>query len=97
MVGGKPPSIFTELYMLSCEFQLNHSDKARHAFLRQIIGLSFGPASLKAFETTMHKYLDEFITGVQQKANQNEGGVEINVWFHNLAFDECPPPTKLIQ
>lgn len=35
----------------------------------------------------MHKYLDEFIAGVYQKANQNDGGVEMNAWFHNLAFD----------
>jgi cytochrome P450 len=92
MVGGKPASIFTELYLLLSKSQLNRSDKGRHAFLRRIISPSFSPASLKAFETTIHKYLDEFIAGVQM-ADENEGGVEMNAWFHNLTFDVYPVPS----
>jgi len=48
---------------------------------------SFGPNPLKAFEKTMETHYERFIWGIRQKASQNDGVVEINSWFHNLAFD----------
>jgi hypothetical protein len=38
----------------------------------------------------MNQYYNMFIDGVQQKANQNGGIVELNEWFHNLSFDVYP-------
>ena len=66
---------------------INCRDKPRHAFLRRLIAPSFGPASLKQLESTMNRYYEEFIRGVGKRAEENDGIVELNEWFHNLSFD----------
>jgi len=48
---------------------------------------SFGPNSLKAFEPLMNLYFSKFISGLEQRAEENNGIVEMNEWFHNLSFD----------
>jgi cytochrome P450 len=48
---------------------------------------SFGPISLKGLEPTMSRYYKEFLDGIEEKAGQNGGVVEMNQWFHNLSFD----------
>jgi len=42
---------------------------------------------LKAFEPILNRYFHEFITGIEKRAASNNGVVELNEWFHNLAFD----------
>ena len=48
---------------------------------------SFSGSSLRELEVTMNVYFDEFLTGVRERAEQNDGHVEMNEWFHNLSFD----------
>jgi len=48
---------------------------------------SFGPASLKALEPTMNRYYQEFLAGIEERANKQDGIVELNEWFCNLSFD----------
>ena len=35
----------------------------------------------------MNAYFSEFIAGIDKRANENGGIVEMNEWFHNLSFD----------
>lgn len=48
---------------------------------------TFGTSSLKGFERTINPYFDEFVRGAYQQSLKNDGIVEMNAWFHNLAFD----------
>jgi len=48
---------------------------------------TFGTSSLKGFERTINSYFDEFLQGAYQQSLKNDGTVEMNAWFHNLAFD----------
>lgn len=48
---------------------------------------SFGPASLKALEPTMNRYYQEFLTGIEERANKQGHIVDLNEWFCNLSFD----------
>jgi cytochrome P450 len=65
----------------------NSSNRVRHNLLRRIMNPSFSPTSLKLLEPTMNRYYDEFIKGIEQKAKQSGGIVEMTTWFHNLSFD----------
>jgi cytochrome P450 len=65
----------------------DESDKRRHAFLRRLMSPTFGSGALKVFEKTANPYFDEFVRGIYQQSLENGGVVEINGWFHNLAFD----------
>lgn len=47
----------------------------------------FSPASLRDLEPTMNRYYEQFLDGLQQRANKNGGFVEMTEWFHNLSFD----------
>jgi hypothetical protein len=38
-------------------------------------------------EPTMDTYLTQFISGIAEQANRNEGIVYMNRWIHNLTFD----------
>jgi hypothetical protein len=51
---------------------------------------SFSGSSLRELEVTMNVYFGEFLTGVRERAEQNDGHVEMNEWFHNLSFDVSP-------
>jgi hypothetical protein len=51
---------------------------------------SFSPSSLKMLETTMNRYYDDFIEGINKRAAKDGGIVELNEWFHNLSFDVIP-------
>jgi hypothetical protein len=35
----------------------------------------------------MNGYFKQFVTGIDQRAKENNGIVEMNRWFYNLAFD----------
>jgi hypothetical protein len=48
---------------------------------------SFSGASLRELEVTMNLYFKEFIDGMKERAEVNNGSVEFNEWFHNLSFD----------
>lgn len=65
----------------------NESDKSRHAFLRRVIAPSFSPSSLRALEITMKGYFDDMIQSVAEIADRDGGVVDMNVQFHNLAFE----------
>ena len=65
----------------------NNRNKRRHAFLRRIISPSFNRQSLEGFEPTMKESFDVLIDVIGKKASQNNGVVEMNAQFHNLAFD----------
>jgi cytochrome P450 len=58
---------------------------------------SFGPAALKSLEPTVDRYVNKMIVGVEQKALQNGDIIEINEWFHNLAFDVHPLPLIVVD
>jgi len=45
------------------------------------------PPRSNNWKITMNKYYDEFIRGVGKRAEENDGIVELNEWFHNLSFD----------
>lgn len=64
-------------------------NKARHGFLRRLMSPSFSGVSLRELEVTMNLYFDEFIEGIKERAELNNGSVELNEWFHNLSFDVC--------
>jgi len=82
------PSIATETYMYIVVVRnVNCRNKTRHGYLRRVINPAFSPASLKQLEETMIKYFDLFISGIAQRAQSNHGLVDLNGWFHNLAFD----------
>lgn len=59
----------------------------RHSFLRRIINPSFSSSSLKSLEPTINRYYEDLIKGIEKKAKQSGGIVEMNKWFHNLSFD----------
>lgn len=48
---------------------------------------SFSPTSLRALESTMNRYYQEFLTGIEERAKKQGGIVELNEWFCNLSFD----------
>ena len=48
---------------------------------------AFSVSSLRELEVTMNIYLNDFIDGVMERAERNDGVVEMNEWFHNLSFD----------
>jgi hypothetical protein len=48
---------------------------------------AFSPSSLKNLESSINRYLDIFIHGIEQRAIRDGGVVEMNKWFHNLSFD----------
>jgi hypothetical protein len=35
----------------------------------------------------MNNYYQQFLEGLQERANKNGGVVEMTEWFHNLSFD----------
>lgn len=83
---GRPASIFTEQFTVLYN-ESDGSDATRHGFLRRVMNPSFAPAALKSLEPTVDRYVNKLLVGVEQKALQSEDIVEINKWFHNLAFD----------
>jgi hypothetical protein len=85
-----PPSIVSETYHSSIGLT-NSRNKPRHAFLRRVMNPSFGPSSLKMFESIMNRYYIKFIEGINKRAARDGGIVEMNEWFHNLAFDVTLP------
>lgn len=48
---------------------------------------SFSGSSLRELEVTMNIYFNEFMDGIRERAERNDGLVEMNEWFHNLSFD----------
>jgi hypothetical protein len=52
-----------------------------------VINAAFSPASLKKLEETMVGYFDQFISGILLQAEVHDGLVDLNLWFHSLAFD----------
>ena len=63
--------------------------------MRRLINPSFGPTPLKGFEVTMNKYYDQFVTGLRERAEKNDGIVEMNEWLHNLSFDVSAPSDQV--
>ena len=53
---------------------------------------AFSSSSLKSLEETINGYLGLFIRGIQDRAEKNNGIVEMNEWFHNLTFDVPSSP-----
>jgi cytochrome P450 len=59
-----------------------------------MINAAFSPASLKQLEEIMIQYFDQFITGIENQAQSNDGLIDLNQWFHNLAFDVSDASTS---
>ena len=60
-----------------------------------MINAAFSPASLRQLEATMVGYFDQFISGILLQAANNDGLVDLNQCFHNLAFDVHLKPITL--
>jgi cytochrome P450 len=79
---------------VSHPFQSNCRNKTRHGYLRRVINAAFSPASLKQLEATMIGYFDQFISGIVLQA-ESDGLVDLNLWFHSLAFDVLQPQISI--
>jgi len=62
-------------------------DKSRHGFLRRLMNPAFSPSSLRELEIGMRRYFEALVNSVRTGATRNDGIVEMNQLFHNLAFD----------
>ena len=94
--NGFRPSIAMETYLPSRNCRSDSRDKTRHAFLRRVMNPCFSPAALRELEPTMNIYYQQFLEGLQERANKNGGDVEMTEWFHNLSFDVYFPKAPML-